>query len=267
MPEISVIMGILCDTNKLGMLKRAVESILNQTFGNFEFLICDDGSSKDVKQYLETLSEIDNRIVLIRNDNLIYLPGKLNACLAMAKGRYIARMDDDDYSHETRFEKQIDFMIQNPDIAFVGCQVGLYENGNIVSVRKFPMNPTVCDFYFNQPFVHPALMFRKDALISVGGYSEDKSRLFCEDYDLLLRLYAVGMKGVNMPEVLFDYTLSDSAKGKKKYKYRINEAKTRYDAFKQMGKLPRVLPYVVKPLIVGLIPFRLLCWIKKKREG
>lgn len=267
MPEISVIMGVLCKTNRLKMLKRAVDSILNQSFGDFEFLICDDGSSEEVKRYLDKASENDSRIIMVRQGNMISLSEKLNICLKHSEGRYIARMDDDDYSHRKRFEIQLAFLKNDFSVDFVGCNVALSDNNKITGSRIFPKNPCVKDFFFTQPFIHPTLMFRREALLAVNGYSEDKRCLFCEDYDLLLRMYYAGMKGANIQTILFNYTLSETAKGKKKYQYRINEAYIRFVRFKELKCLPFAMPYVIKPLVVGLIPYRLLTQIKKLRRG
>ena len=105
-----------------------------------------------------------------------------------------------------------------------------------------------------QPYIHPTLLFRREALAAVGGYSEEKHCILCEDYDLLLRLYAQGYSGANLQERLFDYTVPATAKGSRRMCHRWNEAVTRYRRFRQLGVLPGALPYVVKPLAVGLLP-------------
>ena len=92
------------------LLERSVRSILEQTFGDFEFLICDDGSTAEAASLLEDLAAEDSRIRLIRVGTLFSLPQKLNACMSAARGKFLARMDDDDYSHHDRFEKQINYL-------------------------------------------------------------------------------------------------------------------------------------------------------------
>ncbi len=262
---ISVLMGVYYRKGDISALQRSVASILEQVGCEFEFIICDDGSAKEAMSFLDEISAADSRIRLIRQGNLFSLPQKLNACLAAAKGKYIARMDDDDYSHPNRFIQQIDYLEKNLDIAFCGCNVNLCRGGEVTGKRKLPQFPTVEDFYFVQPFIHPALMFRREALKNVNGYSEDKYCILCEDYDLLLRIYAAGYKGANIQQELFDYTLPLTAKGSRKMKHRFNEAVTRYRRFKQLGKLPDAFPYVIKPIIVGLIPESVLYRLKQRK--
>jgi len=263
-PLISVAMGTLYTRGDLSPLKRAVDSILAQSYQNFEFLICDDGSSGPAKRYLEGIAQCEARVKLVRKAGCLNLASKLNLCLGAAKGAYIARMDDDDYSRPDRFEKQLFFLFQNQEIAFAGCNVALIRNGEKVGERKLPAFPTVEDFYFVQPYIHPALMFRREALAAVKGYFEKKSCVLCEDYDLLLRLYAKGYRGANLQETLLDYTVPATAKGNRKMSHRWNEAATRYERFKDLGLLPGALLYVVKPLAVGLLPEKMLKSLKDR---
>ena len=263
-PLLSVIIGVYCQKHDVSMLMRSIDSILRQSVSDFEFLICDDGSSNEVVEYLDRAADKDDRIVLVRKGNLFTLPQKLNACLAAAKGKYIARMDDDDFSHHDRFLRQIEFLEKHPDISFCGCNVNLIRNGEYIGQRRLPEYPNVEDFYFVQPYIHPSLIFRREALEAVAGYSEDKYSILCEDYDILLRLYAGGYKGANIQQQLFDYTVSSTAKGSRKMKHRINEAVTRYRRFKQLGKLPKAFIYVIKPIAVGIIPESVLYRLKQK---
>lgn len=263
LPDVSVIMGVRYLLSDVRPLRRAVQSILEQTYEDFEFLICDDGSTYDASSYLDSIAAKDNRIRLIRGCKPTDLASKLNFCLAAAKGSSIARMDDDDYSHPDRLEKQLLFLNTYPDTAFVGCCVSLVRNGVLSGTKRFPERPCVEDFYFSQPYIHPALMFRREALERVDGYSEHPDCLLCEDYDLLLRLYQAGFTGANLQEILFDYTIPVVSKGNRRMKHRINEVKTRYHRFRDLGRLPRALPYVVKPVVVGLIPEPLLAVLKQ----
>lgn len=99
--------------------------------------------------------------------------------------------------------------------------------------------------------------------MSVGGYSEDPHTVLCEDYDILLRLYAQGFLGANVQELLLDYTVPKSAKGNRTMRHRFNEAITRWRRFQELGILPQTLPYVLKPIAVGMIPDFLLKKVKK----
>lgn len=250
-------MGVLYRRESLDLLCRSVTSILEQSFREFEFLICDDGSTHAAQELLEHFRMLDDRIRLIRPGGKLDLASKLNACLKAADGGYIARMDDDDYSHPDRFQKQLELLRKDPDLAFVGSNVNLCRECRIVGNRVFPQEPQVKDFYFSQPFIHPALMFRREALEAVGGYSENKRQVLCEDYDLLLRLYAKGFRGRNIGEFLLDYSLPATAGGNRKMRHRWNEAATRFERFRELGILPKAMPYVIKPLAAGLIPARL----------
>lgn len=264
-PVISVLMGVFYRRESTALLQRSVESILAQSFADFELLLCDDGSSDAAKTLLEAYAAADKRVRIIRPGNAARLPVKLNACLREACGSFIARMDDDDDSHPERFEKQLAALAEHPDIAFAGCNVNLICEGIPAGTRCLPAYPQIRDFYMTQPYIHPALLFRREALDAIGGYSEDSRQLLCEDYDLLLRLYAKGYRGMNLQEALLDYSIRADGKSGRSMRHRLNEAVTRYERFKELGVLPRALPYVVKPLAVGLIPERLLSLIKDRR--
>lgn len=261
-PLVSVIMGVRYQQDDIMMLQRSIKSILDQTCRNFEFLICDDGSTEVARHYLEKTEEQDIRIHLIRNCPKTDLASKLNWCLKEAKGLYIARMDDDDWSYTQRFEKQLCALVENPQIAFVGSNVRLWRDGHVVGTRRLPLRPEIRDFLFTQPFVHPTIMFRKKALLAVGGYCEEPRCLGCEDYDLLLRFYEAGFAGINLQEFLLVYTLPALGRKKRTMALRWNEGRTRWIRFKALGLLPGALFYVVKPVLVGLLPEFLLARIK-----
>lgn len=262
--EISVLMGVYYQREDVSLLSRSVESILAQTAADFEFLICDDGSAKEAMTLLDQYAARDGRIRLIRPGGAYSLPKKLNACLRSANGSFIARMDDDDCSLPKRFEEQICELDRHPEIAFVGCSAALCRGTESFAQRRFPEFPTAEDFLMTQPYLHPTLMFRKEALDAVGGYCEDDYCDHCEDYDLLLRLYARGYRGMNLQQVLFHYTAPD-AKGNRTMRHRWNETRTRWRRFRELGILPRAMPYVVKPVITGLLPVPILRRLKERR--
>lgn len=261
-PSISVLMGVYYKKETLDFLCRSIESIQRQTVSDFELLICDDGSSIQAQTFLQNAAVNDPRIRLVKDATSFALPNKLNACLRQARGQYIARMDDDDWSHPERFARQLSFLDSHPEFAFVGSNVNLWKD-SIIGQRNLAEFPTVQDFFFVQPYIHPALMFRKAALLAVGGYSQEKHAILCEDYDLLLRLYAQGYRGANLQEYLLDYTVPATAKGSRKMRHRLNESETRYRRFKELGQLPKALPYVIKPVMVGLLPEYILRKVKK----
>lgn len=264
-PLISVLMGTFYRREELSPLNHSVSSILQQTYKNFEYLICDDGSTPAAKRVLERYAAVDPRIRLIRPGNALSLSEKLNVCLYASAGTLIARMDDDDVSYPNRFSKQITFLEQNPQIAYVGCNVVLVQDGADIGYRQLPQYPLVQDFYMTQPFIHPSLIFKRSALLAVNGYSESPEAVLCEDYDLLLRIYMQGYFGANLQEYLLAYTIPNTAKGNRKMAHRWNETVTRYARFRDLGLLPGAFPYVIKPLAVGVLPEGILKRLKARR--
>lgn len=263
-PDVSVLMGVYYRRENLNLLQRSIQSVLGQSFSNFEFLICDDGSSKAARACVRMFAEKDSRVRIIERNDLFSLSAKLNACLRAARGSFIARMDDDDFAHADRFEKQVAYLSEHLKIDFIGSNVNLSRDGEIIGIRQLPEQPQIRDFLFTQPFVHPALMFRREALHIVGGYSENKSCRKCEDYDLLLRLYENGCRGANLQECLLDYTVPNTAKGSRTMRDRWNETVTRCRRFHSLKLLPKDWPFVMKPLVVGLLPEAVLARFKNK---
>jgi len=264
LPRVSIIMGVY---NAAERMDEAIKSIINQTFTDWEFIICDDGSTDNTYYRLLEWSKIDKRIIPIKNETNKGLAATLNHCITYARGEYIARMDDDDYSYPHRLEKQVEFLDKNKEYAFCSSIALLYD-GDITYAPQMNKKekPEAKDFLFTSCFIHPATVFRAEELKKAGCYRVAKEITRTEDYDLFMRMYAMGMKGYNIQEPLLRYFVNlDAMKKKRKYRHRIDEAIVRYKGFKALGLLPKGLPYVFKPLIVGLIPKNILFMIKNKK--
>ena len=266
LPKITVIMGSYNSTDKIN---DAISSIINQTFTDWELIICDDCSKIAVENIINDEILKDKRITIIHNQENQGLGASLNNCLKLAKGKYIARMDDDDYSYANRFQVQYDFLESNRRISFVSSDIHTYDGVKIIKSSNQIESPEKRDFLYRSPFVHPATMFRKKDLLKVNGYRVAKETRRAEDYDLFMRLYAEGYKGYNIKEYLFRYFVNPSAmKNKRKYRYRLDEAKVRFLGFKRLKILnPISFIFILKPILVGLIPHRLLWIIKNKKGG
>lgn len=171
---------------------QAVNTILAQTFANFELLIINDGSKDNSAEILNGLA--DPRIRLIHQDNL-GLAATLNKGLQLASGKYIARQDQDDLSHPQRLEKQFAYMESHPDCILLGTAAEIWVADTPTDrVHQHPVDHGTLSFdlLFNNPFVHSSVMLRKDEVIAAGGYSTDRERQPPEDYELWSRLARVG---------------------------------------------------------------------------
>lgn len=185
-------------------LAEAIHSILDQTFTNFEFLIIDDGSTDQSAQVITAFK--DERIRLLQQENS-GLAATLNRGISLARGRYIARQDQDDVSYPDRLARQVDFMQANPDCVLLGTWAQIIEVDR--AVNRFHRHPVSGDelrylMYFNNPFVHSSVMLRKTALDQVGGYTTDPDRQPPEDFELWSRLSRAGQIA-NIGEVLLSY--------------------------------------------------------------
>lgn len=265
MPKVSIIMGVY-NCKNFALLRKSVDSILNQTFRDYEFIICDDGSTNDTLKELHDIAQQDDRIRIVSYKKNRGLNHALNMCLTDASGEYIARQDDDDISKPNRLEKQVEFLDVHPEYSMVGTCADVFDDKGVWGEYKLPEMPQKSDFLWNSPFMHPTIMMRRAELLSVGGYREVKETRRCEDYDLFMNLYAKGYKGYNIQEKLYYYRIVRDEKNKHRpMKYRVDEMIVRFRGYKNMRMLLRGMPYVFKPVIIGLIPQSILKQIKRSR--
>ena len=261
---VSIIMGIY-NTKKKEFLEKSLNSILNQTYNNYELIICDDGSTNECMKWAKEICAGDKRVVFIKNEKNEGLAYTLNQCLEIAKGEYIARMDDDDESALNRLERQINFLKNHKEVDLVSSNINLFDDTGIYGEEKYPEYITKEDFLFNSPIVHPAIMARKKAFDIVGGYRNINMTIRVEDYDLFMRMFAKKVNMYVIQENLLYYRADrENTRRRKKYRYRINEAKVRYFGFKMLDLLPKGYIYILKPLILGLIPIDIIRKIKRR---
>ncbi len=263
-PEISVIMGIY-NQNDRERLDQAIRSILRQTFVDFEFIIYDDGSDEKIKNWLDEYACMDDRIRIISNDINHGLAYSLNSCIDVARGKYLARMDDDDISLPNRFLIQHEFLEHHKEYAFVGCGAKLMDGSGIWGTRVMPKEPGEKDFLRFSPYIHPTVMIRKSVFQEADNmYSATKDTLRCEDYELFMRLWRKGYRGYNLQDALFIYREDKGAYDKRKLHFRIDEMKLRYRSFKELDMLfPLGWIYVLRPLIAAMVPSEVILRVKR----
>lgn len=259
--KVTVIMGVYnSDKDKL---KRAINSILKQSYENIEFIICNDASTNGTGEFLDSIT--DDRVVVIKNEENRGLAYSLNQCLENANGEYIARMDDDDISEVTRIEKQVKFLNENPAISVVGTAVWLIDEDNIWGEDYMKEYPQKEDLLYGVVHAHPSIMVRREAYKVVNGYRVLRKTERTEDYDLYLRLYAAGIKGYNIQEKLFYYTQSTDTFTKRRFRHRLDEVACRFEGFKNLKLYPKGYVYLLKPIISGLIPNKVKQYRLKKK--
>lgn len=200
MPKVAVVMAVY---NGERYLQEAVESILKQTFADFEFLVVDDGSTDRTPAILQEFAERDTRIRVLQNAENLGLTKSLNRGIRASQGEYIARMDADDISHPDRFKRQIVFLHEHPGHGLVGSwYVKIDEQGRELWREELPTEDQELrkNLIVRNPLPHASLMMRRQALERVGLY--DERWQVSQDYELLFRLsheYEIGA----VPEVLF----------------------------------------------------------------
>lgn len=212
-PVISVLMPVY---NSEKYLAEAIESVLNQSYTNFEFLIFDDGSTDSSKDIIKEYSKKDSRIKsFFFKENQGYVI-HLNQGLEIANGKYIARMDSDDICLPNRFKIQIEYLESHPEIWVLGSSsIIINDQGEEMGKSKRFNNPDELYFmsFFINPLSHPTVFFRKKEIKSIGGYNEKKQP--SEDFDLWTRVLNKG-KIANIEQPLLKYREHDSSISVKK---------------------------------------------------
>jgi len=210
-PKISVIMSAY---NSEAYIAEAIESILNQTVKDFEFIIFEDGSTDNTKKIVQRYSKKDKRIIPVYNKRNVGYVGfirNLNRGLNLAKGKYIARMDSDDISLQQRFKIQYNYLEKNRDIFLIGSRaininpwgkiLGITRNTTGIEKIKEKLEEENC-------IIHPSIMFRNEKILK---YRE--KALYCEDYDAYLQLLLLKKNIENLNFPLIKYRLHDNTTG------------------------------------------------------
>lgn len=268
--KVSVIMGIY---NCASTLDESIGSILNQSYSNWELIMCDDGSMDDTYQKaLFYKKKYGDRIILLRNEHNMGLNYTLNKCLEVATGDYVARMDGDDISLPTRFEKEVRYLEEHSEMAIVSTPMIFFDENGDWGYSTQIENPKKKDFIHHSPVhCHAPCMIRRDAYRSVGGYTVDKKMLRFEDVNLWYKLYAKGYRGHNLEEPLYKMRDDKNAYKRRSLKSRMNGVYVTYKGFQLFGYPWYMYSYVIldfiKHLIKGIIPEKVYMYIHKRNQN
>lgn len=240
-------------------LYRSIESIKKQTFIDWEFVICDDGSSDDTFSILKDYREKDKRIVLLHNDKCMGLAYSLNRCIEVSKSNILARQDADDFSEPNRLERQYQFVKEHPEYAIVGtCWYNVLSDGT-KAMNPIKEIPSALDQVKGGLYMHPSWMMRKDMLNKVGFYTVNKYTMRSQDYHLVMKVLGAGMKLYNLQEYLYNYTADENTMKRSRNWKRVKGLMwIRWDAYRRNHLPLWSYVYVLKPLITNLIPQKIM---------
>jgi len=205
--EVSVIMSCYNSQANVG---RAIESILNQTYEDFELLICDDGSIDNTYETISEYKRLDKRVKIFKNKKNIGLTKSLNILVNEAKGMYIARQDDDDISSNVRLNTQIS-ALKNENLDFITSRAKVLGSKRLIPGFSFYLSTSLV-MNFKNPFIHGSLMIDKKVLNKVGNY--DERFYYAQDYKLFSDLLTIGCKYKIIKTPLYELNLKNNISSK-----------------------------------------------------
>ena len=262
-PKVSIIMGIY---NCEATLKESIESIINQTYTNWELIMCDD-CSKDNTLKIAKLYEkkYPEKIKVINNEKNLTLGPTLNRCLEVSSGKYISRQDGDDISTLDRLEKQVIFLENNKEYDLVGSSMISFDENGEYGARKLNQEPKGKDLMKGSTFAHATILMKKEVMDALGGYSIKSYTKQVEDYNLWFRFFQKGYRGYNLEEPLYYVREDRNAYKRKSYNRRLNEIRVMVEGCKNL-KLPfKYYLMAIKPIIASIIPSKLLMTYHRRK--
>lgn len=191
-------------------LSQAIDSVISQTFPDFELIVIDDGSTDATSRILDGYS--DTRIVRLKNEQPLGLTLSLNRGLCCARGKFIARQDADDLSRPERFERQLNFLQATDHVELLGSSYSLIDSsGAVLQTIELPSSEEAIRWHllFHNPFCHSSVMFSRKALSAAGG-AYNTSYAFAQDYELWARILHKA-QGANLPEPLVQLRVHDAS--------------------------------------------------------
>ena len=260
---VSVVMGVHNPEQEAFLA--AVISICRQTFRDWEMLLCDDGSSERYGALFRQAAALDPRILVLHERAHCGLAHALNHGIFRSRGRYIARMDADDIAEPQRLARQVRFLETHPAFSWVGSSAFLFDSNGAWGLQTVPQKPHARDFLPHSPYIHPSVVFRRSVLLQNDGYNTARQFLQCEDYELFMRLHSLGYRGYNLSTPLLWYREDRDAYRRRTYARRVREMQLRRSGFRKLDLSSAVaLPYIYKPLLVGLVRGSVQHWIRRK---
>lgn len=261
-PLVSVIMATY---NCEDTVEEAINSIISQTYKNWEFIICDDCSTDNTYKILLNYEKNNpSSFRIIRNEVNSKLAYSLNRCLEFANGEYIARMDSDDISVVNRFEKQVKFLNENHEFMVVGTNMRRFNGSEKYGVIEMKQFPDKSSLITGVPFCHATIMMRKKGYDILNGYTVSSRTERGQDRDMWFRFYALCFIGANITEPLYLVRENMKAVKRRTIRHRWNDMRTSIYGYKLLGFKYRYYPYIVIPIVKALIPKSVMLKLSSK---
>jgi len=259
--KVSVIMGVY---NEEDYIVESIESILNQTYSNWELIICDDASEDNTYNILLSYKErYPDKIKVIRNEKNSSLAYSLNRCLKKSTGKYIARMDADDVSIKDRLEKQVYFLKKHKKVDLVGSSMQRFNSKglhDVVDVEKFPDKYSMKN---GSPFNHATILTYHYVYEHLRGYKVSNLTQRVEDQDLFYRFFYLEFVGANISEPLYLVREDSDAIRRRTVRSRYASLIVSLKGYKLLG-FPKkwYLRTTVRTIIKSLVPSCLQLWYR-----
>lgn len=261
--RVSVIMGAY---NAEGTVEAAVQSIVQQTFRDWELIICDDHSDDQTLDILRRLAGArPGRIRILCNDTNLRLSGTLNRCLAVARGEYIARMDADDMSHPERLERQVAYLESHPSVDMVGTAMTRFGGLGGGSVVAPATEPDKYSLRTSSPFCHATVLARREVFADLGGYDESARVQRVEDIDLWFRFFNEGFLGRNLSEPLYSVREDQNAVARRTVGNRWNLMMVMYRGYRLLNYPTSWYPIPALLFLKALVPKQAQVWYRKRQ--
>lgn len=250
----------------------ALESILGQTYTNWELVICDDASTDGTREVLRGAVESidDTRITILTNETNRKLAYSLNRCLGAASGQLIARMDGDDISEPERFGRQVSFLNAHPEVDLVGTPMRRFNSngiGEIVQPAALEPDRWTLGRTSRVPFCHATILARRSVFDAVGNYTVSWRTERGQDLDLWFKFFAAGLVGNNLPDPLYRVREDEAAVRRRTPKARLGAFVTRVKGNWSLGYPPRAYTIAIIELVKVLVPYRFVDWNQKRSRS
>lgn len=252
-PKVSIIMGIY---NCEDTLEESIKSVINQSYENWELVMCDDCSTDNTLFIAKNYEKrYPDRIKVIKNEINLTLGPTLNKCLEVATGEYIARQDGDDLSHKDRLKKQVEFLMNNKEYDMVGSWMISFDENGENGIHQLKQEPEIKDLVTHcTTFAHATIMIKSEVMKELKGYNENTYAKQLEDYELWSRFFFNNKKGYNIQESLYYVREDRNAYKRKNINRRLRSIKMRFITNRMLNIPLNLYVYILKDILALFIP-------------